>query len=222
MNRRLVLLVALVGSIASLHATGASAGEFEMHCEGAAVCQGTVQGTGEFHIGESGGIKVICISMGGTTTLNSTTSTGTAQLLFHGCKLNVFGGGCTTNATPGTITTNVMTTHLIYIDPLKTTPGILFTGANVTFFCSNGWAQTITGNFIGHIENPECSVSRTNHTVAFENVAPGQPRFTQVTTTGAIHDLIASGHGGSSPQTTTFIGTWHTTYAAGTTARLTC
>jgi len=226
MKAKLVFLL-MIGAVAILP-TRASAGEFEAHCEGATLCKGIIQGTGAFHMRETSflALEVTCTSVEGETTLTTTSSTGSARLTFQGCSLST-GVKCGTPPWTGTITTNPLTTDFIRIDPISAekatgTPGVLFTGLNVTITCGEGgFVRTITGSVIGHIENPECGVSRTHHTISFEESSAGQQRFKQVTTAGAIYNLNWGSPGGLALPTS-WMGTWHTTYAPGTPVKLTC
>jgi len=93
------------------------------------------------------------------------------------------------------ITTNSMASDLIYIDPLETnkgTPGVLLTGVNVTFTCAAFIKKTVTGNIIGHWENPQCGSSVASHKVTFSEISAGKQKYTQVTTVGTAFDLISN------------------------------
>src|SRR5215218_5780586 len=79
----IILAIGVLGLLPSL----AAAGEFEAHCEGAAVCKGTIQGTGMFQIREDNGLGLNCTAVTGSTTVSSTSATGSAQLQFEGCTL---------------------------------------------------------------------------------------------------------------------------------------
>ncbi len=224
MTKKMLLALICVVALALSASNGASAGEIKSHCFGAATCTGTVQSTSwvEFIIG--GGLRVTCTEVTGSMTVGTETSTGSAQMLFHGCKLNIGGGACQSGISAGTITTNVLTTHYVRIDPISLekptgTPGILYTGISLDFICNGAGTFVITGNLIGHIETPECPAPRTHHTVSFELTETGGQKHKQVTTTGPVHDLTRAG---GSPFTAAFVGTWHIQYASGTSVALTC
>jgi hypothetical protein len=226
MSKKLMLLAAgalIVLAFAALPAV-ASAGEFEAHCiNGAAKCEGTITSTTEATLTtDSGAVaeKLRCTGpTSGTATQTSTSSTGTLQLVFTGCKDEVFGAACQ-NGAAGVITTNVMTSHLIYIDPNKSTPGVLLTGANITFTCNFGFTMTVTGNLIGHWTKPECGKAVASHIATFDVVGNLQ-RYTQVTTTGTVFNLTSGlNHQNGNPDTTAF--TYKNSWSFNTASTFTC
>jgi hypothetical protein len=203
----------------------ASAGTFTADCSSGATCNATIEGTGSLVIEESSGLKLTCTSTTGSISQTSGASTGTASIAFKGCTESIFGTSCnSTGAAAGEIKTNAMTTDLIYIDPNKTTPGVLYTGVNMTYSCAGGTVRkTVTGNFIDHIENPECGVARANHTTVWEaGATTGSQKYTQVTTTGTVFDLIVNNDAGGAYATTSWTGTCHVNYTEGKTLKLTC
>jgi hypothetical protein len=226
MNKKLMLLAAGALSALAFAAPPAvsSAGEFEAHCS-VVPCTAAITGGVSVLQDDSGGAggKVECTSVTGTATLTNTSSTGTAQLLFHGCKSALSPKCNNVTGQTETITTNVMTSHLVYIDPTPTVlVGILLTGVNVTFECASGLVKkTVTGNLLGRIENPECGVARTHHTIEFNASGPGTQQYTQVTTTGTVFDLTSGTHA-SDATTSSQAGTGHLTYNGGGTVTLTC
>jgi hypothetical protein len=229
MSKKLMLLAAGALSALAFAALPAvsSAGEFEAHCS-VVPCTAAVTG-GIAKLINDNNEKVECQTLTGTATLTNTSSTGSAQLLFHSCRgpLNVKCNNVVGQTE--TITTNVMTSHLIYIDSTAERPepnalvGILLTGVNVTFECASGLVKkTVTGNIIGKIENPNCGVARTHHTVEFnQGVTVGTQEYTQVTTIGPVFDLTSGTHA-SDATTSSQAGTGHLTYNGGGTVTLTC
>jgi hypothetical protein len=200
--------------IAALPAV-ASAGEFPIHCE-AATCSSTITGL-HLELRFTGGSIITCTSSTGTISQANNSTTGTAQITFHNCKDPIFGGHCT-NAVTGTIKTNTLTSHDVYLEPAPTkTPGILLTGVNFTFTCFFLGSKTITGNLIGHWENPNCGVKQTSHLLAFELVSAGHQKFSQVTTTGPIYDLISNNDGGGAYETLALAATETLSHATKTT-----
>ncbi len=124
MSKKLMLLAA--GALAALAFTAlpsaASAGEFEHHCTstggvaeectGMTIAVGALEYTNDNHEGYT------CTSVTGTANAVKTGTTGSAQLLFHGCKETVTGFNfpCTSPGQPsGTVTTNVLTSHNVYL-----------------------------------------------------------------------------------------------------------
>ncbi len=230
MSRKLMLLSAgaLCALTFAIFTAGASAGEFTADCSAGSTCAATVKSTtGEgkppIQLENTSGEKIACTSVSGTASLTSGTSTGTTRLLFHGCQeqVTIFKFACTNTATSGTITTNTLTSHLIYIDEAKAMPGVLLTGVNVTFSCAGFSNKTVTGNIIGWIQNPICKSPATGHTVSFEGFLPGNQKYDQVTSTGTIFDLTSNNDAGGAYRTSSQSGTAHVTYSSGT-VTLTC
>ncbi|HVD39626.1 MAG TPA: hypothetical protein VNC16_01295 [Solirubrobacterales bacterium] len=230
MNKKLMLLAAAALSALAFAAvpTVASAGEYEAHCEKAGVVQATCNATisgGIAELSDTNGLRIHCKTVGGTASFTTTTSTGTASLQFKECTDAVFGLECNNQGT-GTkqINTNAMVSHLVNIEPSPgTTPGVLMTGVNVTFTCAFGIRKTVTGNVIGHLEEPAtvCNKAVTSLKLNFEKIANGQQQFKQVTTTGTIFDLISSADPGeylTSAQT----GTGTVSITEGKTVKITC
>lgn len=223
MSKKLMVLAA--GALAALAFAAlpavASAGEFASDCKSGANCTALVTG-GAAELENDAGERISCTSVTGTATVTHNTNTGSARLLFHGCKETVsgFNFACG-NAGSGTITTNVLTSHGVYLKPNKTTPGLLLTGVNVTFACFIV-EKTVTGNILGHIENPECGTFQKHHTVNFEAIQPtGTQKYEKVTETGTAFDLVSGSHA-SDGTTSSQTGTGHITYQNGDEVKLTC
>jgi hypothetical protein len=223
MSKKMMLLAA--GVLAALAFTAlpsiASAGEFNATCSSGATCTGTVQSTGHATLESSGGLQVTCTSVTGSTSQTNNSSTGSANLVFHGCTESVFGTSC---GTGGTITANSMVSHLVYLEHDKSVKGILLTNANVTFSCFGGFVKkTVTGSIIGEIENPSCGVAKTHHTINFEaGATTGSQKWTKITTTGTVYDLISNNHAGGAYETSSQTGTAHINYNEGKSVTLDC
>jgi len=123
--------------------------------------------------------------------------------------------------TEGKIETNTMATENVYIEPNHETPGILVTGAFVTFNCIGFGKKTVTGNIIAHISAPNCGSFQSTHTVTFPTIGAGQQQYRQVTTSGTQYDLISNPDDGSTYLTTAYLGTLTTSYS-GNKVKLTC
>jgi hypothetical protein len=197
MSKKLMLLVAGVLSALALTAlpSVASAGEPTLHCT-SLPCTYTVAG-GVAELSTVGGNTVKCTSVtgNGTSTVLSGT-TGTVTLTFHECREQVtgFGFSCTGKEQPTrTIKTNSMVTHNVLLaEKAKVangTPGVLVTGANVTFTCAGFQSFTVTGNVLGHFENPQCNTPTKTYNLEFAVTAHGQQKFKLVTETGNPFDL---------------------------------
>jgi hypothetical protein len=225
MRKKLILLAAgaqVALAIAILPAA-ASAGEFTTDCEVGASCAYSVQSTGAIVFAGETGETTSCTSLTGAGTLTSGSSTGSVQLTFHGCKelATPFTFACTTpGQSSGTVKSNVMVTHNVYIEPNKTTPGGLVANSLLTFSCG-GVNRRFTGNVLGHIENPACNTFQSHHTIVFEKLIEGRQKFTQITTTGTIFELLKNNDAGGVEETVSVDGTAHLTYSSNK-AKLTC
>lgn len=202
----------------------ASAGEFLADCSSGATCSANVSGLNpelEDDSASNAG-RVGCTSVGGTAVQTHNSSTGSVELIFHGCKEKAFGSNCQSVGQPaGTIKTNQLVSHLVYLEHDKSVKGVLLTGVNVTFTCFGGLVQkTVTGNIIGQIENPECGKFKASHSIVFEKTA-GVQKWQKVTTTGTAFDLTSGSHS-SDGTTSGQSGTGTLTYTEGKTVNLTC
>ncbi|HEY5941955.1 MAG TPA: hypothetical protein VIT89_03740 [Solirubrobacterales bacterium] len=216
--RKKPMLVAGALSALALAAlpAAASAGEYPTHCI-TETCSSTIAGP-HLELRTTGGSLITCTSSTGTISQANHSTTGTAQFTFHGCKDPVFGTHCG-NAGTGTIKTNTLTSHNVYLEPSGSrTPGVLFTGMNMTV-CGFFGAKTVSGGIIGHWENPNCGVTQNSHWLSFEEVSAGHQRFKQVTTTGPVYDLIAK-EGAGVPETFSVASTETLSHANST--ALTC
>lgn len=228
MNKNLSSLAAamLTASALAVIPAIASAGEYSADCEFIG-CGGTIQSTGGIEITDTAMQQITCTSVTGNVSVTSNSSTGSVQLLFHGCKeqATIFKFSCTSPGMPsGTITTNTLVMHNVYIDPNKSTPGILVTGVNVTYNCGGGFSRkTVTGDLIGHIETPNCGSFVANHTVTFEETFDGIPKYTSVTTfITIINKFRANNHDGGSYTETSINATAHVNYPGDNRVKLTC
>src|SRR5215216_3701389 len=203
MSKKLMLLAA--GALTALAfaalPTVASAGEFSADCLVGATCTGTIAGGTATLQDDSGGAagRVTCSSVSGTTSQTSGSSTGTAELTFHGCKEGVSNGTCTSaGQAAGTITTNSLVSHLVRLEfsiPSPSDPGVLLTGINVTFTCSTilgPVTKTVTGNIIGSFTFPNCGIGKTSQVITFAKVieesTTSPQKWTQITTIGTKFD----------------------------------
>ena len=232
MTKKLMLLatgVLTALAFAALPAV-ASAGEYTADCEnGAAACTGTVAG-GAATLRNDAGEGISCTTVDGKATVNNGSSTGALELTFTGCveTITPFKFKCNNTGVAGEIKTGSMQTHLIYLEPNKTTPGIKVTlpghgtgAGGVTFTCAGFSKKTVTGSVLGHISNPNCGTFQASHTADFTESAAGIQRWMQATTTGEKTDLISNNDAGgaytTSAQTGTGVITW-----TGTKVKLTC
>jgi len=209
MKKLTILLAGVLAVLAAIPAV-AAAGEFTADCESGASCSATIAG-GVATLNNTSNEKIECSSADGTATQTSGSSTGTVELTFTGCKEKVSGFNFSCNsagAASGVITTNTMVSHLVYIDPNASTPGVLLTNSNVTFSCAAFFKKQVTGNIIGHWSNPQCGTFAAERTVTFEaGATTGSQKYTQVTTTGTVFDLISNNDNGGAYLTSSQTGT---------------
>jgi hypothetical protein len=232
MDKKLILIVASALTAIALAAlpAAASAGGYLAHCQTGSdtVCAGSIESTGIFEIENASGERVNCTSVTGTVTAIGGSSTGTEQLLFHGCKeqITVFHFPCQNTGTSGDITTNTLVAEFINTAAAPaTSPGVLLRGWSVTFKCSGGFAgMNIVGSVIGTLENPatDCNALRANHTVYFSESATGIQAHRHITGTGTTYELTSSNDAGGAYLSTGLSGTWHINWSAGDKVNVTC
>jgi len=185
----------------------ASAGEYEAHCIGFATCTGTVAG-GAAELETDGGEVITCSSVGGNTSFTTTSTTGTANLTFTGCREHItfFTFQCNSSGLAnGTIHVNNLTYHLVNLEHSGTVPGVKFTDVSVTFECTGFAKRTVTGSVVGALEAPAnfCNKAVASHKVTFEEGATtGTQKYTQITTTGTQTDLVSNSHTAGHPDNT--------------------
>jgi len=168
-----------------------------------------------------------CTSVTGTGQYTSAT-TGTIQLLFHGCTKG--SENCTTvGQSAGTTTTTVLVFHNEMIDSTSQTtggkPGILITpneGHIATFVCGGIFTVKVKGNgIISEVTNPTCSTGTFQKTMLSKlaSISAGSQRYKQIETAGASFDLTVEGFGLTS---TTSEDAELTTEFTSTKAKMTC
>jgi hypothetical protein len=216
MSKKLMLLAAgALSGLAFMAIPGIASGkEFVGTCGSGATCTGNIVG-GFTEVEDDGGTKVGCASVTGTVTQTHNSSTGVANIKFHGCT--GFGFACSSPGQPaGTIATGSLTYHLIRLEPNPSTVpiGMLFTQINTTFGCAGGlFVRTFTGGKIAELEDyagkpATCGVAETKLNLAFREKAGG-PTATQewetITTDPALgeFDLTVGPHVGGGSDTTT-------------------
>ncbi len=222
----LLATVALAALAFSALPAIAFAGEFTADCSSGATCRATVAGEAAV-LGNTAGETISCTSVVGSSALISGTSTGSASLIFHGCRetATFFKFSCNSlEQPPGTIATGSVSAHLVYLDDDKTgRKGILIKGVNITFTCVGFSDKTLTGSVIGEISNPNCGTTKASHAMRFGTTAHGQQQFKQVTATGTIFDLTSNNDTATSAYSTSGqIGAGTLTYNEGKTVKLTC
>jgi hypothetical protein len=229
MNKHpIIFIVGISCALAlTLFPSMASAGEFVGHCSSGpgTTCTATFA-AGTSTLEDDSGSRLECTSTTGSVTGTSGTSTGTASLTAHGCKDEATGFTCTSVGEPvGTLHTGSgLVSHLVYIDATPSTlVGILATNLNITITCAGGLIKkTVTGSVIAVIQNPECGKPRASFKGEFSaGVTTGSQRYTQVTTTGTVFNLIFGNETADTTQTS-ITGSGTITVNEGKTITLTC
>jgi len=214
MNRKPMLLAAGVLTAIAFAALPAlaSGGEYEAHCIGGSTCVGEITG-GATSLESDNGDIITCSTVGGSTSFATTSTTGTVNLHFTGCREHVtfFTFQCNSpGSAAGTINVTGVTYHLVNLEHGGTTPGVKLTNVSVTFDCPGYTKKTVTGSVVGHLENPAsfCNTATTTHAVNFQQGAStGIQKYMQVTTTGTQTDLIANNDSGGTYTTAAQLGT---------------
>lgn len=198
MKKSILALVAVCAAMFALPAV-ASAGVWHLEPENGEPSQGfTVAAGGTaklLTVNSSDAVtsEIDCTSVDGSGEYETTT-TGTLNLVFHGCTttIPIFGKvNCTTSGkTTGTIETTTLPFHNVLIH--AGTPGVLITpAADGTFahFSCFGVAVTVEGNGIIGDVTAECGDTGVSAAeLDFEAVNNTQ-KFKQVTTEGTVYDL---------------------------------
>jgi hypothetical protein len=166
--------------------TVAEAGEPQLKCT-STPCTYSVTSTGRFTWSAAGGDTIACSSVTGSGSMSQLEgATGQVQLLMHECKEQntIFTFACSNTGTSGNMTTNVMTTHDVYLDAKASTQGVLFTNLGITFTCAGGFmSNQQTGSLLTHLETP-CGATQNHLTVNATATGHGQQTFKQVTGSG--------------------------------------
>jgi len=218
MRRNMFLMITAALSALSLVALPAvaSAGTPQIHCpNGAPSCNINFAATHTELQMTNTFAPITCTSISGSGRLDTTS--GSLQLLFHGCKDTIFGIEC------GTTTTTSLPFDLRYLTVGKTVPGFLLTPnptGSGTHFMNLGCAGIITGNGVMGRLSAGCTSPQTSLGLVFEIGSNGHQTHKQITGTGAIYDLTAESIAGP---TTFAINTIATvTLAAGGNFTVTC
>jgi len=196
MSKKIILLALAVASLAAfaLAASALAAEEDEaLHVVPKPSGALKVDGEGEAILSGAFVNPIKCTASSGTAEF-TTTTTGTFQQTFTGCKQGAV--ECEQTGQPkGTIKTEVLQFHLVTVvhehNAAISGPGILVTpnaGVFAKFTCEN--ANTVGGNgLVGTITKPKCGESSTEATVQFTSPSAGKQTHTTVlekdTVTGA-------------------------------------
>jgi hypothetical protein len=228
-----LMLLALVVASAAMFAipSVAAAGEWTMDCPGGAEkCEFTTKGeAAELRAESEPTIK--CTASTGTGSVTSAT-TGTFGITFTGCTANLgfLHPEChTTGSSSGVIAVATSTSHNVYLEPNKSTPGLLVTPATTELICAGFSNITVTGNgLIGHIRElktgeSNCGKESSTWTVDFkaDSANANTQDWEQVTTTGTFYDLHMVTAGSATTHTSTMVASGTITFPSGK-AKITC
>lgn len=133
-----------------------------------------------------------CTSMTGSGRYETAT-TGSIELTLHGCASISPSLTCTSSGQPkGTITTNEMQFHNIFLEPEKGKPGFLITAKEGRFasFACNGIPMELSGNgLIAEMTAPECGKASKTLTQLYQGSGLGIQKWMQAETAGTKYDL---------------------------------
>jgi hypothetical protein len=221
MSKKITLLALAAVSAVLLALPAMAMAEVPVHVTPKPEGSKTVDGVGVATL--TGGFgSVECAANSGKAEFTSTTK-GTFEQTFTGCKLA--GSSCTTSgqAVAGTITTQSLPFDLVTVQhtPANGTSGAgllvtpnAATGQFATFTCGF-LGFTVKGNgLIGTITSPACGVSSTSATVSFSSSATGVQTHKTLTGTETEYSLENLGSKASEDA--------HGTITLGTSAKLEC
>ncbi len=221
-----IMVLALAVACAALFALPAAASAQSWHNSSTSAF--TVSGSGGT-LTSADGISVSCTKTTGSGSFSTTTG-GSASLVFEGCT--AFGFGCNS---PGQSGNKIAVTNSFdAIEPTTTTasnnitPGVLLTPSGtseltpgkkflVEFSCALSSTKLYGNGIIATIHNPDpsCGVASKTFGLVFESSAQGTPK--DLTWTGTTYDLITNA---TSHPTWSFDGTTTLTFASSQT--ITC
>jgi hypothetical protein len=166
-------------------------------------------------------IPIKCSSTSSFSEATSTT-TGSALYLLHGCT-NSAKEKCTSlGEQTGTILIETPVTHLVYLDESHTKPGMLLTPSEHGFVWSincPGMKLELQGaGLLGEITAPKCGETSEALTTMFSTVS-GQQKYTQVEETGSAFSMTTFIGGGNTGPAT---ASWTTTATFSQPFTLTC
>jgi len=204
MKKALLLVSAAVSVVMFALPAGASAKSWDMDWNNGNHSKPlpfTIDGTAAPRLTAHNGETVECSVVNGQGEY-TTTTTGSIQLVLHGCIYPAAGISCRSGTSPaGTIETTVLPFHNVYSTHNgKEYPGILVTPGNnehfSSFFCTIfgiGVHFKTTGNgVIGQVE--KCG-DLTTTSLNFESAGPGTQTLTEWT--GTTYDRKWSKNGGA-------------------------
>lgn len=188
MKQRLILIgfAAIVAALFALPGS-ASAGEWKAVPASGKYPMAITAKAGVTKLTGAGGFVIECTSLTATGQY-STATTGVLTVVLHGCVDLTSKTPCTSKMQPaGTIAFTTMAFHNVYLEPNKTTPGMLFQ-ANIGHFgefkCDFGLVNIeVTGNgVIGDLTSPKCGETKATATLDWEASGAGVQKWMTKTT----------------------------------------
>ncbi len=225
MKHKMTLLALAVFSAALFALPSvASAGEWTMDCPGGkATCTFTTSG-GHAELRAENEPTITCTSSTGSGSVSTGGKTGTFGMTFKGCTATFFFTvSCNSvGAASGEIKVATSTSHNVYLEPEKTTPGLLVTPAATEIVCAGFSNITVTGNGLLGDMTASCNQEAETFTVDFaadpENAKTQQ--WEEVTTNPeTLYDLHAITSGGE-PRTAVMVASGQIKYVGK--AKVTC
>lgn len=192
MNKKIMLMV-LAAASATMLAFPTAGSATPAHLDKAEAFN--IAGSQSFRT-RADGNSFSCVSLAGSGQFETTT-TGTLNLQFNGCK-NSLGFICTSGAdAAGTVTFANLPFHIIRLS--ATTAGILITPPAAAseptsgnrllsaYVCFGVPVEVFGNGVIGTISSPECGKSSATATLTFESSSPGTQQHSSHT--GVNYDL---------------------------------
>lgn len=221
-----MMLLALAAFSAALFAlpSVASAGEWTMDCpSGKATCSFSTSG-GHAELRAVNEPTITCTSSTGSGSVSSGGKTGTFAMTFKGCTATLFFTvSCkTTGAESGEIKVASSVSHNVYLEPEKTTPGLLVTPAPTEIVCGGFSNITVTGNGLLGDLTAACNAEAETFTVDFaaDSKNPETQDWEEVTTNPeTLYDLHATTAGGE-PRTAVMVASGQLKFSGK--AKVTC
>jgi hypothetical protein len=131
-----------------------------------------------------GSVVIECSSLTGSGQYSSAT-TGVLTFTLHGCVDLPSKVSCATAGQPaGTIAMNTMPFHNPYLEPSKTTPGMLLTpniGGFAVFKCGSTTFEVEGNGLIGDLTSPKCGGTSTTATVDWESSSEATQKWMTIT-----------------------------------------
>jgi hypothetical protein len=179
-----VCLAILVVALFALPAS-ASAGEWKAVPASGKYPLGITAKAGVTKLTGLGSVVIECSSLTGSGQY-STATTGVLTFTLHGCVDLPSKTSCSSTGQPaGTVAMKTMSFHNPYLEPSKTTPGMLLIpniGGFAVFQCGSVTFEVEGNGLIGDLTSPKCGETKTSATVDWESSAEATQKWMTITT----------------------------------------